>query len=158
MMFGRFICSLRASPEERKQSRAFKSAALLFMFTFAFSRSVFAAGDAEHGATVYRQCMACHALDKNGVGPSHLGVVGRRAGSVSGYEYSAALKASNIVWDQAALDKWLTNPQALVPGANMYFSLASAQDRADVIEYLKVKASGGPANGAEEAHASNPTH
>jgi cytochrome c len=157
MMFGRFICSLRASPEGRKSSRAFKSVVLLLTFTFALPHSVFAAGDAEHGATVYRQCMACHALDKNGIGPSHFGVVGRRAGSVSRYDYSAALKASNIVWDQTALDKWLTNPQALVPGANMYFSLASAQDRADVIEYLKVKAAGDPANGAEEAHASNPT-
>ena len=100
----------------------------------------FAAGDAAHGATVYRQCMICHSLDKNGIGPSHHNVFGRAAGSVANYTYSAALKTSNIVWNEATLDQWLANPQALVPGTKMMFSVDNAHDRADVIAFLKEKA------------------
>ena len=100
----------------------------------------FAAGDAAHGAAVYRQCMICHSLDKNGIGPSHHNVFGRAAGSVANYNYSAALKASNIVWNEATLDQWLANPQALVPGTKMMFAVDDAQDRADVIAFLKEKA------------------
>ena len=83
------------------------------------SVSGFAAGDAEHGAVIYRNCMACHSLDKNGIGPRHRGVFGRKAGSLPDYQYSAALKASNIVWNETTLDQWLTNPQVLVSGSNI---------------------------------------
>jgi cytochrome c len=106
----------------------------------AHAAPAFAAGDAAHGATVYRQCMICHALDKNGIGPSHHNVFGRAAGSVANYNYSAPLKASNIVWNETTLDQWLANPQALVPGTKMMFSVDNAQDRADVIAFLKEKA------------------
>jgi len=106
----------------------------------AHSAPSFAAGDAAHGATVYRQCMICHSLDKNGIGPSHHNVFGRAAGSVANYNYSAPLKASNIVWNETTLDQWLANPQALVPGTKMMFSVDNAQDRADVIAFLKEKA------------------
>jgi cytochrome c len=99
----------------------------------------FAAGDAAHGATVYRQCMICHSLDKNGIGPTHHNVFGRAAGSVANYSYSAALKASSIVWNETTLDQWLANPQALVPGTKMMFSVDEAQDRADVIAFLRDK-------------------
>ena len=93
-------------------------------------------GDPEHGRTLYQVCMACHSVDENDVGPRHRGVVGRAAGTVPGYAYSPALKASHLVWDQANLDRWLTNPQGLVPGAKMFFAMPSAKDRADVIAYL----------------------
>jgi cytochrome c len=63
-------------------------------------------------------------------------VVGRKAGSVEGYAYSPALKNSGVTWTREALDRWLENPQALVPGAKMFFALRDAQDRADVIAYL----------------------
>jgi cytochrome c len=99
-----------------------------------------AAGDAARGEKIYRQCMTCHTLDKNAIGPKHRDVFGRSAGSVADYDYSAALKTSNIVWNEATLDAWLTNPQALVPGSKMFFSVGDAQDRADVIEFLKEKA------------------
>lgn len=94
------------------------------------------AGDPTRGKTVYQVCMACHSLDDDDVGPRHRGVVGRTAGTVPGYAYSPALKNSHIVWDRDSLDRWLTNPQALVPGAKMFFAMPSAQDRADVIAYL----------------------
>ncbi len=93
-------------------------------------------GDAVHGGQLYQGCMGCHSLDENDVGPKHRGVVGRPAASVPGYAYSKALKASGITWTPAMLDKWLTNPQVLVPGAKMYFSIAKPQDRADIIAYL----------------------
>ena len=94
------------------------------------------AGDPVRGKTVYQVCMGCHSLDEDDVGPRHRGVVGRVAGSVSGYAYSPALKNSRIVWSPDTLDRWLTNPQALVPGAKMFFAMPNAQDRADVIAYL----------------------
>jgi len=94
------------------------------------------AGDPEHGKIVYQACMACHSLDDDDVGPRHRGVIGRPAGSVEGYAYSPALRRSGLTWDAATLDRWLTNPQALVPGAKMFFRLPSARDRADVIAYL----------------------
>jgi len=96
-----------------------------------------AAGDAVHGAQIYKTCGICHSFDKNGQGPRHAGVFGRTAGAVPDYQYSPALKKSGIVWNEATLDKWLTDPSALVPGTKMFYRLKSAQDRADVIEYLK---------------------
>ena len=95
-----------------------------------------AAGDPLRGKTVYQVCMGCHSLDEDDVGPHHRGVVGRVAGTVPGYAYSPALRNSHIVWGPDTLDRWLTNPQALVPGAKMFFAMPSAQDRADVIAYL----------------------
>jgi cytochrome c len=98
-----------------------------------------AAADAAHGAQVYKTCALCHAFEKNGAGPKHAGVFGRTAGTVPDYRYSPALQRSGIVWSDATLDKWLADPQALVPGTKMFFNVDSAQDRADVIEYLKQK-------------------
>ncbi len=114
--------------------------AMAVALVVAHSAPSLAAGDAAHGAMVYRQCMICHSLDKNGIGPSHRNVFGRAAGSVANYNYSAALKASSIVWNETTLDQWLANPQALVPGTKMMFSVDNAQDRADVIAFLKEKA------------------
>ena len=93
-------------------------------------------GDPVHGKALYQACSGCHSLDENDVGPKHRGVVGRHAGVVPGYSYSPALKGSGLVWTPSNLDRWLTNPQALVPGARMFFSMRDAQSRADVIAYL----------------------
>jgi cytochrome c len=94
-------------------------------------------GDASHGKTLYQGCQACHSIDDNDLGPRHRGVVGRRAGSVQDYPYSAALKNSGLTWDEATLDRWLINPSALVPGTKMFFKIDDAQARADIIAYLK---------------------
>jgi len=94
------------------------------------------AGDVAHGKVIYQVCMGCHSVDEDDVGPRHRGVLGRVAGTVPGYTYSPALKNSHIVWNRDTLDRWLTNPQALVPGAKMFFAMPRAQDRADVIAYL----------------------
>lgn len=94
-------------------------------------------GDPARGEKVYERCAACHSLDTNRAGPKHRGVVGRKAASVPGFNYSAALKRSGLVWDEATLDRFLTNPIKLVPGTRMYVSVTDDQDRADLIAYLK---------------------
>jgi cytochrome c len=94
-------------------------------------------GDVVHGKTLYQGCEACHSIDDNDLGPRHRGVVGRHAGSVEDYAYSNALKNSGLTWDEATLDRWLTNPSALVPGTKMFFKIDDAQARADIIAYLK---------------------
>ena len=96
-----------------------------------------AEGDAARGKTLYQACAACHSIDENDIGPKHRGVFGRHAGTVADYAYSPALKRSNITWDAAALDRWLTNPSAMVPGTKMFFKIDDPQARADLIAYLK---------------------
>ena len=97
-------------------------------------------GDPVRGEAIYQACTDCHSLDQNDVGPRHRGVYGRKAGSLPDYDYSDALKNATIVWNKETLDKWLTNPQAFVPGVKMFFHLDNPQDRADVIAFLKEKA------------------
>ena len=94
-------------------------------------------GDPVHGKALYQGCAACHSIDDNDLGPMHRGVVGRKAGTVKDYNYSAALKASGLTWTEANLDRWLTNPSELVPGTKMFFKIDDPQARADIIAYLK---------------------
>ena len=94
-------------------------------------------GDPAHGKTLYQACESCHSINDNDVGPRHRGVVGRRAGSIADYSYSAALKNSGLMWDEATLNRWLINPSALVPGTKMFFKIDDPQSRADIIAYLK---------------------
>ncbi len=85
-------------------------------------------------------CSSCHTIvaGKNGIGPSLLGVVGRKAGSLPGFAYSAALQKSGIVWTPKRLDQWLSGPMTLVPGTKMSFGgYADPKQRQAVIAYLK---------------------
>jgi len=106
-----------------------------------FSGAAAAAGDTIRGQELYQSmCMSCHSIDYNGVGPAHKGLFGRKAGSHADYLYSPAVKSSSIVWSDKTLDKWLTNPEKLIPGQKMGFSVPDAKDRADLIAYLKKEA------------------
>lgn len=97
-----------------------------------------AAADAARGKSIYEaKCAACHSPEANRIGPAHNGVVGRKAGAYAGFAYSPALKKSGLVWTEANLDRWLQGPVKLVPGTRMSLALSYAQDRADVIAYLK---------------------
>src|SRR5262245_41385935 len=89
--------------------RARFALAVMAAMVIALPRPSFASGDAAHGESVYRTCLACHSVAKNGVGPKHDGVFGAKAGSVAGYDYSPALKSSGLVWDEMTLDGWLAN-------------------------------------------------
>ena len=96
------------------------------------------AADAARGEELYEsRCIGCHSLDANRIGPAHRGVVGRRVGTAPDFDYSPALKASTIVWDEATIARWLTDPQALIPGQRMNFRVALPEDRADIAAYLK---------------------
>lgn len=88
----------------------------------------------------FGQCAACHSVEPgmNGLGPSLAGVVGRKAGTLAGFTYSEAMKASGKAWDEATLDAFLTSPMANVPGTRMtYQGQSDPAKRKAVIDYLK---------------------
>lgn len=100
--------------------------------------SVGAAPDTVHGEQVYARCLACHALAYDRVGPRHCGLLGRRAGSLPGFNYSEAMKNSRITWDEKTLDLFLAGPLKTVPGSTMtYDGIADPKDRSDLIAYLR---------------------
>lgn len=90
------------------------------------------AADPARGAALYAaRCGGCHSLDEHVAGPRHRGVLGRRAGSLTGSTCSDALARSRVIWTPENLDRWLEGPTALVPGNRMAVRLASrAEDRA----------------------------
>ncbi len=101
-----------------------------------------AAGDAKRGAQLFDdECSDCHTASaggKNGKGPALYGLVGRAAGSVPGYDYSEANKASHLVWTPEQLETYLPNPKAAIPGTKMRYSgVKDAGERADVIAFLQ---------------------
>jgi cytochrome c len=98
------------------------------------------AADPDKGKAVFEQCAACHSLDGGGDtdGPTLKGVIGRKAGSLEDYRYSAAMKRSDVTWDAAALDKYVTDPQASIPGNRMAFAgIGDKAQRDDLIAYLQ---------------------
>ena len=100
------------------------------------------AGDPTRGQALFeKRCVGCHSLTANHEGPTLQGVFGRASGSVADYAYSPSLKKANVMWDEATLDKWLTDPDVFVPGNNMDFLVSKSQERKDLIAYLR-KSSG----------------
>jgi cytochrome c len=115
------------------------AAALLVAGTEALVRAA-AAADPEKGKALFEQCAACHGVgdETDTDGPTLKGVIGRKAGSLEDYRYSAAMKRSEIVWTPATLDAYLTNPQGYIPGNRMAFAgITDAAERADLIAYLE---------------------
>ena len=112
-------------------------AALAFAATFV-APAALAAGDPIRGKELYdSRCTGCHSIDQNRIGPAHQGVFGRRAGLAPGFDYSPAVKASRIVWSEKTLNAWLTSPEKLIPGQRMGYSVSEANDRADLVAYIK---------------------
>jgi cytochrome c len=100
------------------------------------------AQSAERGERIFnQQCKACHTVEKGGaspIGPNLFGVVGRKAGTLAGYEASDAMKKSGITWDDASLEEYLKAPKAKVPEGKMAFAgLKQTTQLNDVIAYLK---------------------
>src|SRR5690348_1536742 len=94
--------------------------------------------DADRGHQLFdRRCGGCHSLDNDKEGPRLRGVYGRKAATVPTFKYSDAVAKSGVTWDDASLDKWLTDPDKFIPDADMDFHLEKADERADVIAYLK---------------------
>jgi len=97
-----------------------------------------AAGEASRGEQLYEsRCTGCHSLDANRIGPMHRGVFGRKAGSVADFEYSGAVRRSKIVWNDQTLERWLTDPEKLIPGQKMGYQVPDPADRADIVAFLK---------------------
>jgi cytochrome c len=105
-----------------------------------FTTPAFAAGDPVQGKAVFARCAICHNVEKdggNGVGPNLFGVVGSKAASVDGFNFSGPMKASGIVWNDDNLAKWIAGPAKMVPGTKMAFAgITSKGQIADVIAYL----------------------
>ena len=101
-----------------------------------------AQGDPGAGQAVFDQkCASCHSvaadLTHGLLGPNLVGVVGRTAGTVAGWDFSPALKDSKVTWTEENLNKWLTDTTAFVPMAQMDLRVPSRFEREDVISYLK---------------------
>jgi cytochrome c len=115
--------------------------ALIVPIALAFSPAVAHAQDAAAGEKTFAQCRACHQIGptaKNAVGPVLNGLIGRKAGTVEGYNYSPANKNSGITWDEATFAEYIKDPKAKVPGTKMiYAGLKDEQRIKDLIAYLK---------------------
>jgi cytochrome c len=110
----------------------------LIILAFASCGGALAQAPAGDGARLYKlKCGTCHSIAVNKTGPAHRGVYGRAAGSAPGYAYSAALKASGIVWNADTLDRWLQGPQKMVKGSRMFMAVPNPAERAAIIAFLK---------------------
>ncbi len=99
--------------------------------------------DLDNGRRVFARCRACHTITDGGpnmTGPNLYGIFGRRAGAHPDYNYSDAVKQAAFIWDGERLDHWLENPRTFLQGTKMSFAgIPNAQDRRDVIAFLKVE-------------------
>ena len=107
--------------------------ALIATFTFGATKADVIAGR----AAFEKRCGGCHALNSDKEGPRLAGVVGRKAGAVSAFPYSDALRKSAVVWNESVLDKWLTDPETVIPESDMAFRLDNPAERAAIIAFLK---------------------
>ncbi len=97
-----------------------------------------AEGDATKGKTLFSRCAACHTTgSQNKVGPGLAGIVGRPAASGPGFRYSKAMTSSGLTWTEEQLDTYLGGPAKAVPGTTMAVAVPNAQDRSDIIAFLK---------------------
>ena len=105
------------------------------------------AADAEERQLAFNNhCRTCHVTkaDDHRLGPSLHDIVGREAGSAPNYNYSSAMADAGLVWDEATLDRFIANPQAVVPGNNMkpFSGISSAEERAKIVAHLKAESDG----------------
>jgi len=97
-----------------------------------------AANDTARGKELFeKRCSGCHSPDRDMEGPHLGGVYGRRSGAIPAFPYSQALKKAEITWNADTLDRWLTNPEQLVPNTDMAFRVEKADERAEIIRYLQ---------------------
>ena len=127
---------VKASPGKRRMRRTVVAGLLL-----AGSTTAALAADPAAGEKIFKaQCGICHTVvaGENRIGPTLFGVVGRPAGSVTGFNYTADHKKLGVTWDAVTLDKYLTNPRAMVPDTSMvYDGLKDDAQRADLVAYLE---------------------
>ena len=100
------------------------------------------AAPADEGRVAFNNsCRTCHSLkaDDNRLGPSLHGIIGAKAGQSTGYAYSQSLRQSGVTWNEATLERWIENPEAVIPNNNMkpYSGLADAAVRKKIVDFLK---------------------
>src|SRR6202035_930608 len=96
-------------------------------------------GDPQRGKELFeKRCGGCHSLEKDKEGPRLGNVFGRKAGTVPTFKYSDSLKSAQVVWDEASLDRWLVDTESVVPDNDMTFHVPKADERADIIQFLRV--------------------
>ena len=120
--------------------KKFISFAIIFA-ALALNVGTVIAADAAKGRKVYNKCKACHALKagKNKIGPSLYGIIDRKAGTIAGFKYSKAMKASGLTWDEETLRNYLENPRNFLKGTRMAFSGIKKKKQMDnLLAYLKV--------------------
>lgn len=127
-----------ASPPARPAPTPEQKAALLASLPAPWNEA-----DLDNGRRVFARCRSCHTITEGGpnmTGPNLFGVFGRQAGGQPGYNYSTAVKEAGFVWDGEHLDHWLENPRTFLRGTKMTFAgIPDAEDRRDVIAFLKVE-------------------
>jgi len=115
--------------------------ALMAVLALTATHGIAQAQDAAAGEKIFTRCRPCHQIGegaKNLVGPELNGIVGRKAGSAEGYNYSDANKNSGITWDEATLKEYLKNPKAKIPGTKMIFAgLPKQEDIDNLVAFLK---------------------
>jgi len=95
-------------------------------------------GDPVAGKLAYDRCLGCHSPGRDRTGPRHCGLVGRVAGSVAGFDYSIAMRDSDVTWDRTTLDQFLESPLTFMPGTRMGFAgIKNATERSNLIAYLE---------------------
>jgi cytochrome c len=117
------------------------SCSAMFVVTAAMAQIPLPEARPPDGPTLFKQqCATCHTsntTDPVRQGPSLFGIVGRRAGTIDGFHYSAGFAKADFAWDDAKLDAWMSNPQQMIPGTNMAYRQAKPEVRAAIIAYLK---------------------
>jgi cytochrome c len=121
--------------------KTFRSKALIALLAISMAGMANGAraADADKGKAVFERCSACHSLEpgKNDEAPTLAGILGRKIASED-FRYSAAMKRSDVTWDEKSLDAFLEDPQGFIPGNRMPFEgLKDKADRDNLIEYLK---------------------
>jgi cytochrome c len=116
---------------------------LLLLTAICLAPAAAAAGDAARGERVFQRCYSCHSVEEgetNLQGPNLRGVIGRRAGTLPGFEFSPPMTAAGragLVWSAETLDRYLVDPEKMIPGTLMQaVRLEEAAERDDLIAYL----------------------
>ena len=125
---------------------------IVFIITLEGTTSDASESDAVRGERVFQRCYSCHSVDPHETaklqGPNLFQIIGRPAGAVAGFDYSAAMRekaATGLTWDAATLDRYIADPEMVVPGTRMSVPpLRDDQERADLIAYLAGSGRHGP--------------
>jgi cytochrome c len=114
------------------------AALIMTVVSLSARQSAVKAQDSLRGKDLFeRRCGGCHGLDNDKEGPRLRSVFGRPSGSISSFKYSDGFKNAHITWNAESLEKWLTDPEKVIADNDMAFHLEKADERRDIIAYLK---------------------